>query len=74
VDFDLIVRDSKGVQVGISASYDNSYEVVEFFGTAGESYEIIIRRWSGTDTVWYGVAWNVTSKFFRITSLITGLE
>jgi Subtilase family len=60
VDFDLIVRDSKGVQVASAASWDNSYEVTEFAARAGETYEIIIRRWSGTDSVWYGIAWNVT--------------
>ena len=60
VDFDLIVRDSRGTQVASAASWDNSYEVVEFAGQPGETYEIIIRRWSGTDSVWFGVAWNVT--------------
>ena len=29
-------------------------------GRSGETYEIRIRRWSGTDDVWYGVAWTVT--------------
>jgi hypothetical protein len=60
VDLDLLVRDSHGVQVASSASWDNSYEVVEFAARRGETYEIIIRRWSGTDSVWYGVAWTVT--------------
>jgi hypothetical protein len=44
----------------VAASWDNSYEVVEFAATRGETYEIVIRRWSGTDSVWYGVAWTVT--------------
>src|SRR5512132_1985816 len=60
VDLDLLVRDSHGVQVASAASWDNSYEVVEFAARRGETYEIIIRRWSGTDSVWYGVAWTVT--------------
>ena len=60
VDFDLIVRDSRGVQVASAASWDNSYEVVEFAAQRGETYEIIIRRWSGTDSVWYGLAWATT--------------
>jgi hypothetical protein len=60
VDLDLIVRNSRGVQVASAASWDNSYEVVEFAASRGETYEIIIRRWSGTDSVWYGVAWTVT--------------
>jgi hypothetical protein len=60
VDFDLLVRDSHGVQVASAASWDNSYEVVDFAATAGETYDIVIRRWSGTDSVWFGVAWTVT--------------
>jgi hypothetical protein len=60
VDLDLLVRDSRGNQVASAASWDNSYEVVEFSATPGETYEIVIRRWSGTDSVWYGVAWTVT--------------
>ena len=59
-DFDLLVRDSRGVQVASAASWDNSYEVVDFAATAGETYDIVIRRWSGTDSVWYGCAWTVT--------------
>jgi len=60
VDFDLLVRDSHGLQVASAASWDNSYEVVDFAATAGETYDIVIRRWSGTDSVWFGVAWTVT--------------
>jgi Subtilase family len=60
VDLDLLVRDSSGIQVASSASWDNSYEVVEFVAQPGETYDIVIRRWSGTDSVWYGVAWTAT--------------
>jgi hypothetical protein len=60
VDLDLLVRDSSGVQVASAASWDNSYEVAEFGARAGETYDIVIRRWSGADSVWYGVAWTVT--------------
>jgi len=60
VDFDLLVRNSSGTQVGSAASWDNSYEVVEFAAQPGETYDIVIRRWSGTDSVWFGVAWTVT--------------
>lgn len=60
VDLDLIVRDSRGMQVAAAASWDNSYESVEFAATPGQTYEIVIRRWSGTDSVWFGVAWTVT--------------
>jgi hypothetical protein len=60
VDLDLIVRDSRGVQVASAASWDNSYEVVEFSAVRGETYEIVVRRWSGTDNVWFGIAWAAT--------------
>lgn len=60
VDMDLLVKDSSGTIVASAASWDNSYEVAEFAARPGETYEIIIRRWSGTDSVWYGVAWTVT--------------
>ncbi len=60
VDLDLQVFNSRGVQVGYSGSWDNSYEIAEFEGQPGETYTIKIRRWSGTDSVWYGIAWTVT--------------
>lgn len=60
VDLDLQIFDSRGNQVGYSGSWDNSYEIAEFEGTPGETYTIKIRRWSGTDSVWYGIAWTVT--------------
>jgi hypothetical protein len=64
VDLDLQVFDSRGVQVGYSGSWDNSYEIAEFTGTPGETYTIRIRRWSGSDDVWYGIAWTVTGGLF----------
>ena len=66
VDFDLIVRNSQGVQVASSASWDNSYEIAEFDATRGATYEILVRRWSGTDSVWFGIAWAVTGISFPI--------
>jgi hypothetical protein len=72
VDLDLLVRDSRGVQVASAASWDNSYEVVEFSASPGETYEIVIRRWSGTDSVWFGVAWTVTG--FSIFQPVGNLE
>lgn len=60
VDFDLKVYDSAGAQVACSNSWDNSYEIAEFQGTAGETYTIKIRRWSGSDSTWFGIAWTVT--------------
>ena len=64
VDLDLQIFDSRGIQVGYSGSWDNSYEIAEFEGKPGETYTIKIRRWSGTDDVWYGIAWTVTGGLF----------
>ena len=63
VDLDLKVFDDTGVQVGYSGSWDNSYEIAEFVGQPGETYTIKIRRWSGTDSTWYGIGWTVTGGF-----------
>ena len=60
VDLDLMVFDSSDNLVGYAGSWDNSYEIAEFNGSPGETYTIRIRRWSGTDRVFYGVAWTVT--------------
>jgi hypothetical protein len=49
--------------VGYSGSWDNSYEIAEFVGLPGKTYTIKIRRWSGTDSTWYGIAWTVTGGF-----------
>lgn len=64
VDLDLEVRDAWGATVAWSASWDNSYEIVEFAARPGQTYEIRIRRWSGSEDVWYGLAWNVTGLSF----------
>ncbi|MFC1540210.1 S8 family serine peptidase [Gemmatimonadota bacterium] len=60
VDLDLLVYDSNGNLVARSESWDNSYEIAEFNGTPGSEYTIKIRRWSGTDLVYYGLAWTVS--------------
>lgn len=70
VDLDLKVFDRSGNQVGYSGSWDNSYEIAEFIGSPGETYRIRIRRWSGTDRVWYGIAWTVTGGFAIAAELI----
>jgi subtilisin family serine protease len=74
VDLDLYVRDSTGVTVSSSVSFDNSYEIIEFQGTAGMTYDILIRRASGTDQTWYGIAWNVTSRFTRLDPILVETE
>lgn len=58
-DLDLLVVDSEGILAGYSASYDNSYEVVDFNAVPGKKYQIKIRRWSGSGSVWFGLAWTV---------------
>ncbi len=63
VDLDLKVYDENGAQVGYSGSWDNSYEIVEFTGRPGKTYTIKIRRWSGSESTWYGIAWTVTGGF-----------
>jgi hypothetical protein len=57
LDFDLKIFDSNNNQVGYSGSWDNSYEIAEFSARSGETYTIKIRRWSGTDDTWFGIAW-----------------
>jgi len=64
LDLDLKVYDSRGNLVGYSGSWDNSYEIAEFPAYRGETYTIKIRRWSGTDDVWYGLAWTVQGTPF----------
>ena len=39
----------------------------------GETYEIVIRRWSGTDSVWFGVAWTVTGLEWWLPFVPAGL-
>ncbi len=60
VDLDLKVFDENDTQVGYSGSWDNSYEIAEFTGSPGKTYTIRVRRWSGTDSTWFGIAWTVT--------------
>ena len=62
VDLDLKVFDENGTQVGYSGSWDNSYEIAEFTGLPGKTYTIRIRRWSGSDSTWFGIAWTVTGR------------
>lgn len=70
VDLDLKVFDARGVQVGYGGSWDNSYEIAEFTGRPGETYTIRVRRWSGTDRVWYGIAWTVTGGLAILRELV----
>lgn len=60
-DFDLHVFDEAGALVAWSASFENSYEVVEFAGTQGKTYTIQVQRSSGEEDTYYGIAWSVRS-------------
>jgi hypothetical protein len=67
VDLDVQVAEAgTATVVANSASWDNSYEIVEFAGRRGQVYEVQIRRFAGDDDVWYGVAWTVTGLVFPI--------
>ncbi len=72
VDLDLHVFDEAGNQVASSASWDNSYEIAEFGANRGATYEIRVRRWSGTDDTWFGLAWTTTG--FDLFEEIIGLR
>ena len=72
VDLDLKVFDASGALVGYSGSWDNSYEVVEFDARPGAAYDIRIRRWSGADWTWYGLAWTVTGSILVLETALTG--
>lgn len=58
VDLDLYVY-LGGSLVAHSSTFDNSFEIVEFDATPGSTYEVRIKRFSGTDWVWFGLAWTV---------------
>lgn len=61
IDLDVRVFNSSGAVVARSASYDNSYEVVDFDATHGQTYTVKVRRFAfkpGAWT-WFGVAWDV---------------
>ncbi|GAQ03422.1 hypothetical protein ALT_0743 [Aspergillus lentulus] len=57
-----IYKSNGGRPVRYSGSFDNNYEIVEFIAMPGEEYHIHIARASGSGTVWYGLAWNVSSS------------
>jgi subtilisin family serine protease len=58
VDMDLYIY-LNGRLVQHSSTFDNSFEIVEFDAQRGATYEIRIKRFSGTDNTWFGVAWTV---------------
>jgi hypothetical protein len=60
VGLDLWLRELGSTDLtALTSNWDKSYEVVEFATLPGKTYEVLIRRISGTDPVRYGVAWTV---------------
>ena len=70
VDLDLHVVDKDGDPVAFSVSWDNSYEIAEFVGQRGEEYRIRIRRFSGSESTYHGIAWTVTGGFWDLFGLL----
>jgi hypothetical protein len=62
VDLDVRLYDSSGNVTAFSNTYDNSYEIVDLHCRPGSQFTIKIVRWSGTEDVWYGIAWIVRSR------------
>ncbi|KAJ6126115.1 hypothetical protein N7471_010608 [Penicillium samsonianum] len=70
----VIYKSSGGRPVRYSGSFDNNYEIVEFIAIPGEEYHIYIARASGSGTVSYGLAWNVSSLAEICPVIIPGME
>ncbi|KAF1995009.1 subtilisin-like protein [Amniculicola lignicola CBS 123094] len=58
-DLDLYVRDAAGRLVALSASFDNNYEIAEFYVRPGDVFELSIVKVSGVPNTRYGIAWAV---------------
>jgi hypothetical protein len=59
LDLDLWIFDENNDVVARSSSYDNSYEIAEFDAKPGKEYTIKIRKFSGDDWTYFGIAWTV---------------
>jgi hypothetical protein len=60
IGLDLWVRELGSTDlIAITSTWDKSYEVIHFAPLPGKTYEVLIRRISGTDPAPYGVAWTV---------------
>jgi hypothetical protein len=55
-DLDLFVYEGDKL-VAWSASWDNSYEILDFVGKPGKTYTVRVHRASGTVGCTYGIAW-----------------
>jgi Subtilase family len=59
LDLDLWIFDEDNNVVARSSSFDNSYEIAEFDAKPGKEYTIKIRKFSGDDWTYFGIAWTV---------------
>jgi hypothetical protein len=56
-DLDLRVNRPDGTQISVSASTDNSFEIVEFTADVSGTYDIIVHRFNGNSVEYIGLAW-----------------
>jgi hypothetical protein len=61
-DYDLSVFDEAGALVSSSASYDNSYEIVDFLGDPGRTYIIRVHKAWGDEGSYFGIAWSIRTR------------
>ena len=74
-DHDLYLYNQSGSLVAYSISWDNSYEIIDFEGKRGEVYEIRIKRHSGSDSTWFGLAWTAgDGAYYKLTKEIAGID
>jgi len=60
VDLDLKILDTvSGQQAALSATLDNSSEVVQFYPESGRTYELVVTRSPSDDNTRFGIAWIV---------------
>jgi hypothetical protein len=55
----MYVKDAAGRLVSFSASFDNNYEIIEFYVRPDDAYELCIVKASGVLNTRYGIAWAV---------------
>jgi len=57
-DIDLSVVDANGATVATSASWDNSFEIVEFDAPSGGVFTVRAQRYRCDRDTWLGWAWD----------------
>jgi len=61
-DYDLSVYDEAGSLVSASASYENSYEIVDFIGDPGKTYVVRVHKAWGDEGSYFGLAWSIRTR------------